>query len=268
MDWNNYDTVRGFYEEPKDTIEVAFVGTSCVINSISPMELYENYGICAYNFGTEQQPLMASYYWIKEAYRKHAETLSTVVLDASALRYTQASVFYRKAIEGMEFSSVKYNAVKDYSNNFRETIANLLPLYAYHDRWKSMNDIDFQIARYLPNVCVRGYNFTNERYLDSNEPLLIPSFYVNSDEKQELIAEGIDYFERIVDFCDTNELNLVLVRLASWQPSEHNAVKDLAEAHGLELLDFSFEPLLGEIGYNWAVDSTDAYHANYYGAKK
>ncbi len=268
MDWNNYDTVRGFYEEPKDTIEVAFFGTSCVVNSISPMELYENYGICAYNFGTEQQPLMASYYWIKEAYRKHAETLSTVVLDVSALRYIQDSAFYRKAIEGMEFSSVKYNAVKDYSNNFRETIANLLPLYAYHDRWKSMNDIDFQIARYLPNVCVRGYNFTNERYLDSNEPLLIPSFYVNSDEKQELIAEGIDYFERIVDFCDTNELNLVLVRLASWQPSEHNTVKDLAEAHGLELLDFSFEPLLGDIGYNWAVDSTDAYHANYYGAKK
>ena len=109
MDWNNYDTVRGFYEEPKDTIEVAFFGTSCVVNSITPMELYENYGICAYNFGTEQQPMLASYYWIKEAYRKHAETLSTVVLDASALRYTQASVFYRKAIEGMEFSSVKYN---------------------------------------------------------------------------------------------------------------------------------------------------------------
>lgn len=268
MDWNNYDTVQGFYEETENTIEVAFVGTSCVINSITPMELYENYGICAYNFGTEQQPMMASYYWIKEAYRKHSESLSTIVLDASALRYVQVPAFYRKAIEGMELSLVKYNAVKDYSDSFGDTIANLLPLCVYHDRWKSLNDTDFQKIDYLPNTCVRGYNFTSARYLDSNENLQIPSFFVNSEERQDLNLEAINYFEKIVDFCDEKKLNLVLVRLASWQSSEHNAVADLAEEYDLHLMDFSFEPLLSEVGYNWAVDTTDAYHANYYGAKK
>ena len=47
-----------------------------------------------------------------------------------------------------------------------------------------MNDIDFQIKRYIPNVCVRGYNFTYERYLDSNDALFVPAFFINSNEKQ------------------------------------------------------------------------------------
>lgn len=85
LDWNNYDTVQGFYEEPEDTIEVIFLGTSSVVNSIMPMELYEDYGICAYNLGTEQQPIMASYYWLEEAYRKHSKTFKDI--NYSSVRY-------------------------------------------------------------------------------------------------------------------------------------------------------------------------------------
>ena len=70
-DWNNYDTMHGFYEEPENTIETIFLGASIVVNGITPMELYENYGICAYNLATEQQPMLASYYWLEEAERLH-----------------------------------------------------------------------------------------------------------------------------------------------------------------------------------------------------
>ena len=78
-DWNNYDTVHGFYEEPENTIETVFLGASIVINGITPTELYEDYGICAYNLATEQQPVLASYYWLEEAERLHGDTLKTVV---------------------------------------------------------------------------------------------------------------------------------------------------------------------------------------------
>lgn len=61
-EWNNYETIEGFYQEPENTVETIFLGPSTVVNGISPMELYQDYGFCTYNLGMEQQPVLASYY--------------------------------------------------------------------------------------------------------------------------------------------------------------------------------------------------------------
>lgn len=81
LEWNNYNTTHAFYEEPENTIETIFLGASITVNGIIPMELYEEEGICAYNLGTELQPMLASYYWLEEAYRLHSMTLKTVIVD-------------------------------------------------------------------------------------------------------------------------------------------------------------------------------------------
>lgn len=80
------------------------------VNGIIPIELYREYGICAYNLGTEQQPLMTSYYWLLETERLHKETLDTVVLDASMLRRTPIDEVYQKSLDGMKLSKVKLQA--------------------------------------------------------------------------------------------------------------------------------------------------------------
>ena len=86
MEWNNYDTTRGFYEEPENTIETIFLGASTTVNGYIPMELYDNYGLCTYNLGTELQPMLASYYWLEEVNRLHGDSLKNVVLDVTMLR--------------------------------------------------------------------------------------------------------------------------------------------------------------------------------------
>ena len=47
--WNNNNTFTGLYKVPENTIQIACVGTSCMTNGLSPMELYGNFGYCAYN---------------------------------------------------------------------------------------------------------------------------------------------------------------------------------------------------------------------------
>lgn len=270
LDWHTYDTVKGFYAEPKDTIEVLFLGPSGSAASIIPMELYEDYGICAYNLGTPMQPMMASYYWLQEAYRKHPQTLKTVVLEGGVLRYPLDLSPYHRAIDGMQFSSVKYHAVRDYSSKMGDTMANLLPIYVYHDRWKELNQTDFEKINYSANVCDRGYYFVTERYLDSGNILPMPLYFADDDETGiTLDSETVYYFEQIVNFCDVHDLDIVLVRLGqTWESSVHNAVKSMAEDYGVEFLDFSFEPLFSEIAFNRVTDSADIEHPNYYGAKK
>ncbi|MCD8220930.1 MAG: hypothetical protein LUD07_01830 [Clostridiales bacterium] len=62
LDWNNYSTFQGFYKESENTIETVFLGPSSIVSAIIPAELYEDYGICSYNLGSEMQPMLASYY--------------------------------------------------------------------------------------------------------------------------------------------------------------------------------------------------------------
>lgn len=274
LEWNNYSTTYGFYNEPKNTIEVIFFGSSVVINGVTPMELYEDYGICAYNFGTEQQPVLASYYWLEEAYRFHSETLHTVVLDCSMLRRTPEIEFYQKAVEGMSFSAIKYHAVKDYTKNFSETLSYLIPFFTYHTRWSSLTRQDFKKSTYDTNNCVRGYNFTLARYFDSGmyHELTASRYIFDTEaEKIELDEEALLYLQKMVDFCNKNNIKLILTKtpaIGSWQSSEHNAVAALAEMYSLDFLDFNCEPLINELEYCYVLDNMDHAHMNYYGASK
>ena len=102
---NNYHTYRSFYEEPPNSIETVFVGASMTLFGFSPMEMYAQDGICAYNLASTSQPMVMSYFWVKEADRLQGDTLDTVVLDVSMLRRTPQEEDYRKALDGMDSAS-------------------------------------------------------------------------------------------------------------------------------------------------------------------
>lgn len=275
LEWNNYSTTRGFYKEEKNTIETIFVGASIIVNGITPMELYENYGICSYNLGTEQQPMLASYYWVEEAYRLHPETLKTVVLDVSMLRRTPDDAFYRKALEAMQFSEVKYHAIKEYTTNFTELVSYLVPVLSYHDRWKVLTDLDFNDMEKEVLQFTRGYNFVTTKLIDlvnSFTEISVPCYILDENAGESTFnLESLFYLKRMIAFCSEHNVKLVLIKtpvIGSWSSSDHNAVQNIVDVYGLDFLDFNFSPYLDDLGYNHAIDSWDGGHMNYNGARK
>ena len=56
--WPTSATYAGFYQLPKDSIDVLFFGSSHAAAGFIPQELYNNYGITSYNLGCEQQNLL------------------------------------------------------------------------------------------------------------------------------------------------------------------------------------------------------------------
>ena len=272
--WSHYDTTRGFYNEPNDTIEVIFIGASIVANGIIPTELYRDYGICAYNLGLEQQPMLASYYWTEEAYRLHGKSLKTVVLDTSVLRRTPNQSFYRKNIDGMRISTVKYKAIRDYTISFNEALSNLVPLFQFHDRWSSLTKTDFVKISSKPVDCLRGYNLSTARYIDNNtyEKLSIPDYFISdSNSERELDESALYYLKKLISFCSEHSIDLILIKtpvVDYWSEEAHNAVQRISKQYGLSFLDFNYEPYIDEMGYNHATDSADGQHMNYYGAQK
>ncbi|MBR2742885.1 MAG: hypothetical protein IKD89_04770 [Clostridia bacterium] len=271
---NNYNTIHGFYEEPRDTVETLFLGSSFMINGVTPTELYDDYGICAYNLATEQQPLLASYYWLCEAYEYQSGTLKNVVLDVSMLRRDPPLSAYRKAFDDMRFSKLKYRAVREYTSDIHEAIMTLFPAFSYHTRWSSLERADFEKRDYTPDLALRGYDFTTERYADVVPlgGLAVPEYVPDKKaEPAEFDEKALDYFDKLAYFCERHDLRLVLIKtpiIGSWPSSYHNAAAELADEYGLELYDFNFSPYIDDMGYNHAADSQDNAHMNYYGAHK
>ncbi len=275
---NTYDTVTGFYNEPKDTIETVFLGSSHVRYGISPMDLYESYGICAYDLSTDTQPILASYFWLEETYRLHSETLDTIVLDMSMIRRDPDSAAYHKAVDPMKLSYTKLRAVKAYSEDFEDFLQNIFPLTSYHERWKELTSTDFLKYEYEPEISIRGYQYNASQWINSVSDFSEISTPLIVDDKNEVNTSlddtAIIYFEKMVDFCKEHDLQLVLIKTpTTWTSEDHNEVQMLADTYGLEFIDFNVDPYYSEVKFNFATDliiptTGDNYHANYYGAKE
>lgn len=270
--WNNYYTIYGFYEEPEDTIETVFLGRSVMASGVMPTQLYEEYGICSYNLATEAQPMLASYYWLEEAYRLHSESLNTVVLDVSGLRATSRDAFYHKALDGMKLSEVKYRAVKDYvGDDIRDILTYLTPLVTYHDRWSTLKGSEFD--KYVSPVNgTRGFHYIEKIYKFSAKSAIQPlntTLYENTSG-DELVEDEVKYLDMMADFCEKNDIKLVLIKTPTldWSSKLHNEVDSIAKEKELEFYDLNYEPLYSEMEFVHAYDTSEGYHPNYYGARK
>ena len=272
--WNNYDTVHGFYLEPENTIETVFLGPSTTVNGIAPLEVYEKYGYCTYNCGTEQQPMLASYYWLKEAYRLHPDSLKAVLLDPSSMRVQQEISFYQKAIDGMKLSPVKLEAVGAYQKSLNDTIEYSVPLLEYHDRWDQFEEYDDEKFHMKPKQETRGYHLAYEQYIDSYPDYqkleIHRSWYDPEFPPAPMTDEALEYFDKTVTFCKEKGLHLAIVipvRPTVWSAGFHTAYRQLAEEYDLPFYDLNASPLLEELDFVMGHDHKD-FHLNYYGAVK
>ncbi len=290
FNWNNYYTTEGFYEEPENTLETVFVGASIVTSGFTPTELYDQYGICAYNLGLEQQPMLATYYWTEEAYRLHPETLKTVVFDVSGLRSGSPNEsFYHKSFDNMQFSEVKLRAIMDYKNvsfsdikslgdivklknSLKDTFSFLIPFISYHDRWAELETTDFSKYGVDPINGTRGYYYLSRTFIQRtpDEVELLNTVLDEKAETTELDDYAMTYFYKLVDFCKEKDLQLLLIKTPTlrWSSSLHNTIVEYAEEYDLDFIDFNYSPYYEQLNYVQPYDSFDGKHLNYYGASK
>ena len=281
-DWNIDNTVKGVYQDPRNRVQAVFLGMSGVVNGISPMVLYNDPGICAYNIGSPQQPMLASYYWIREIERLHPRTLQTVVLDVSSVFDTHYSyAFAEKSLAYMRFSPVRIEAIRACDEEFEEFHFwdHIFPLTAYHSRWPQLTRTDFRSLSNADNYFyTRGMNVSYDMSAEkmAATSILVPSYQLTKEQNhtpEECIKacdeSSLRYFNMIVDFCREKHLDLVLISMPKLEKDlEHDAMRYLADLNGLPFIDFNLPEIQEEIGLNFAFDYVDRLHPNIRGAEK
>ena len=253
------------YYEDKSKHEVIFLGDCEVYTNISPITLWEDYGISSYIRGSAQQLSWQSYYLLEDVLRY--ETPKVVVFSVQALQYNtpQSEAYNRMSIEGMRWSMSKVNnilASMTKEENFMEYV---FPLLRYHDRWSELTEEDFTYLFTKEKVTHNGYYLRTEVKAQEEfpEPTPLPDYRLGS--------KAMGYLQKMAHLCKEKGIELVLVKAPIAYPYWHEQwdaqVKAFADENQLVYINYLSQ--LENIGLNMAQDTYDGgLHLNVSGAEK
>ena len=271
--WPTTSTYLGFYEMEKNTIDVFFLGSSHAASSFVPQELYNNYGITSYNLGCEQQNVLTSYFWLKEGLRYQKPKI--VILDCyalfsnrpeEALNSTESGT--RKAIDYMQWSSVKREAVKTICelDEKQSLLSYYFPNIRYHARWTELSEEDFAFSEMSNHYELKGYVPLTAYYGKKFKP------FDAKDMKEGLNMVPLmkEYLDKIVELCEQEEIQLILVKTPSTTENieKFYTTKQYADEHNLTFLDFNEKELYEQTEFFFMENNNDIGHVNIWGAKK
>lgn len=272
--WPSTSTYNDFYKMKNDSVDVIFLGSSHVVNSMNPQKIYDDYGIRSYNLGNEQQSTLVSYYWLKEALK--TQKPKVVVMDTltlfefqpnEKLNSTESSV--RLAIDPMHFSKNKLDAVKDICSidESQSLESYLFKNLRYHTRWTELNEQDFLFPEMERHIGSKGFaglrgTVVNEVY----EPFQIGE----TSDYGEMLPVMENYLLKIVELCDAQGIELILVKTPAvvWWPQKNNTVSQFAQEHGIDFYDFNDIDLYNQINFDFYSDMADNAHTNIWGSEK
>ena len=246
--------------------DVLFFGTSHVVNSVFPMQLWRDYGITSYNLAIHGGSIASSYWMLETAldYQKPKVAVMDVLLTKSNYMQTDLPMAHA-AMDPFPLSVTKLRAIWDIYDSPKDRAELLFPLDVFHNRWK---DLDTEMLK-------RGFGETKVspekggesriRVYPLEEPLVVDA----SDVADEW-TEGLRYLEKFILLCRQEGIAPVITYLPyrgagdAEEQRYSNAAIRLAQSLGAETIDLQHSDLID--------DDTDWYddggHTNPLGAKK
>lgn len=274
--WPTTSAYLGFYEMERDTVDVLFFGSSHGASSFSPQVLYNRHGITSYNLSCEQQNLLISYYWLREALRYQSP--KAVILDCYMLfpynaeePLNTAESCTRKAMDYMRWSSVKREAVHAIckADGKQTKTSYYLPNIRFHTRWMGLNEEDFTVSEMAEHYELKGFTAI-PTYSGIKDYRPFSREEGKGEEGEPMVSLMEEYLEKITELCKEKGISLILVKTPSTAQNikRHQTIQNYAKEHGLSFFDFNEKELYKTIGYEFAKDNCDSGHGSVWGAAK
>lgn len=237
---------NGVLGEPENTLDVLFLGDSECYCSFSPLQMFGDYGFTSYNLGTHTQRLCYGNSLLHRATQNQRPRV--VVIETNTL--------FRK----FSISSTMFQMIQD-----------KLPVFEYHNRWKSLLPEDF--AQEPTQTYSNGLKGYIARF---NVNAADDAGYMQEDEEEE--EERLEriprlnkrYLQYMVDYCHSIGAEPILVSTPStvnWNATRHKAVEKFAAEVGVTYIDLNEGE--SKLDIDWAEDTCDnGDHMNVFGARK
>ena len=233
---------RGFYGEPKNSLDVIAVGNSNIESGFSPMELWNQYGITGYTCGEPFQNIFQANNILSEVLT--CQKPKVVILETDG-------VFPLN-----DRTDTLYQSLDSRLNH-------MFPIFEYHNLWKIMFSGNTAAVSSDQSNPSRGYLYSradlpfsgrrpNQRY----GPVM-----------DQICSSALDGFDNL---CRKNHIQLVLVYVPtaySWNQERHDWMENYAVRHSLPFLDLNTS--VSDFQIDWRKDTRDGgTHLNLSGAKR
>lgn len=269
-------TMKEFYNVEENDVQMLVVGSSHTGLGFSPIECYKQHKITSYNLSTAKQPVELTYHLLIEGLK--TQSPEVIVYDVANLFYEDSSVStarLRYVLDAMPLSVNKIKLAGCYSNyDSKEKIFSvaeaLCPIYYYHNRWKEVDEEDFNVyedTSYLKGQFMRTYIKEVNYNVEKIESKLAKKIEANEDSKPTISKRNMDYFLKIKNLCDENNMKLILITTPTvrWNSVKNEVIEELCKTYELDFVDMNKPD--GEI-VDYSTDMADGNHLNAYGAKK
>ena len=262
---------NGFYDEPENSMEVMFFGSSHCFFSVSPMKMWENHGFTSYVRGSANQSIFLTYYTLMETLKY--QTPQVVVIEVGQI-YTpfdpvKDEWIARRGLDYLKLSDVKAEAILDLEleGSQQTYMGYFFPLLRYHSRWKELGFYDFDYYNW------EAHNYSKGQYTGvSIFPHQFPDDFMEPNgEVCDIPAENEEYMNRIAALCQENDINLVLLKapMDGWSYTKNANVQALADRYGALYLDYNLAENREAINFDPATDfHYNQWHLRVTGADK
>lgn len=230
------NSLYSILSEKPNTIDVVAVGDSLVYSSISPMEIYGEYGYTVFDCSKPAQLVTEAYNYYKVA----------VESQKPKVAFIEANILFRNIS--------KTNGI----SKTRDILKSSIPLFVYHDDWKKIivgNNVENNLKGFVYSKKIQSG--TLEEYM------------IKTDETKIIPKENLDYLNKIIKLSKENNIKIIFVGLPSqksWNYEKHNAVEKLSKKLQIEYINLN---MIEEVDIDWQKDTRDkGDHLNYFGAKK
>lgn len=255
--------VKTFHELPEDSIDVIGYGSSHMWRGLDTRELYNNYGINAYNYGCNWQHINTTSLFIKDSLR--TQTPKILLIETyyvnNVLLNTEMNgeIYYTTAIDG--FEGKKEYLKQCFGDDLEGYLSYYVPFCAFHDNWANISERSFQKIS-------ASDEFINSRGFMASD-VTVPIEIGNSEEfeQKRINAYSIMILDEIVQICKEKNIEIIFFTVP-WQGEyKHgDAMAEYAAENGYPY--FNMFELLDEVGLDGNTDFSDAGHLNTNGAKK
>ena len=256
---------RSMYDQPHNSIDVVFMGSSHIHCDINTAMLWEQYGIAAYDYSAAEQPLWITYYYLKEICKYQMPKL--VVLDLySPARFKDdyQYTWLNDNLMGVRFGINKLQML--YASCEPQHYFEYLPSIArYHSRFKNCEerDVEYLFSQKNERAVFKGYTpyFVED---PQAEPELTQSCSGGITIKSE------QYLQKIIEYTKKNDIELFLIVSPYITTDEdelvYNRVHEIAGNYDLAFNSTNY--FYAEMELDFEKDFNDESHLNYMGSCK
>ncbi len=255
------NAIHNFYKEPKNSLDVVYIGSSNAYVYFNTVLAYEEYGFTTGMMASDSQPIQVLNYLLKETRKRQKPKV--YVIDLGHIHHYENDEIgaIRKIIDEMPFSLNRLAITKKLLNESfidkKDYINYYFSFLLYHSTWDNFNNLK-------QNDLYKGYlleKLTTSIIPQEKENWNDNVSYLNSIQK-EALDKTIKYikdenleviFTVPVKVYDTTKMGYI------------NAATKIIEDNNLKVINFN---TIDELKIDYAHDLYNSEHLNVYGATK